>query len=309
MRAFRLFLVVSCFSSVFFGCTRDEDVVLNQVPIANAGPSQTVTLPATVTLTGGGTDADGQILAYLWSQVSGPNTALIANPGAINTAISGIIAGNYVFQLMVTDNDGATGVDTMSLKVNAAPQVTLTLQPANNPNEKMLVSIGGVDQSGVGNSEMVIDAWTVGGSPYYGRNAFKFDLSSIPATAVIESAHLFLYSNQPPQNGNLVDANFGANNSVYLQQITSNWSVGTANWFNQPNVSTSNQISVPHTSLSALDLDIDVTSMVGTMVNTNANYGFLIRLQNEVALTSRAFVSSYHATKVTKHPKLVIVYH
>ena len=308
MKSSKLILVTFLLSTVFFSCTRDEDIV-NQVPVANAGPSQNVTLPATATLSGTGTDADGQVVAYLWSQVAGPNTALIAQPGAASTAVSGLAAGNYIFQLMVTDNSGATGVDTMLLKVNAAPQVTLTLQPSNNPNEKLLATVGSVDYSGVGVIEMVIDAWTVNSSPFYGREAFKFDLSSIPANATIESAHLFLWSNSPPQNGNLIDANFGANNSLYLQQITSNWSVGTANWLNQPNVSTLNQISIPHTNLSVLDLDINVTGMVANMVNTNSNYGFLLRLQNEVSYTSRAFVSSYHPTKTTKHPKLVVVYH
>src|SRR6185436_4212386 len=96
-------------------CSRDEDIT-NSLPLANAGPSQNVTLPFNnITLTGTGSDQDGQIVAYLWSQVAGPGSTIITNPGSASTTVSGFSAGNYIFQLMVTDNAGATGVDTVSI--------------------------------------------------------------------------------------------------------------------------------------------------------------------------------------------------
>ena len=57
MRSSKLILATFFLSSVIFSCQRDEDIV-NQVPVANAGPSQNVTLPTTATLTGTGADAD-----------------------------------------------------------------------------------------------------------------------------------------------------------------------------------------------------------------------------------------------------------
>lgn len=288
------------------GCTKD-DVKLNQTPKADAGPSKVVNLPGTVTLTGSGTDSDGTIVGYAWTQVSGPEASIIVNPGSASTVVKGFIAGDYIFQLQVIDNGGLTGVDTVAVKVNAPVAQTLTSQPANNPNERMLVTIGGVDYSGT-NSELVIDAWTVSGSPYFGRAAIKFDLSSIPSTATITSANLFLYSNTPPENGNLVDANFGTNNSLWLQRITGPWTPATTNWSNQPTVTTTDQISIPSTTQSSLDLNIDVKTLVSSMVNTNTNYGFMLKLQNEVTYTSRMFVASYHATKADKRPKLVVTY-
>jgi hypothetical protein len=305
MKLSRLFVSLSLIGLVA-GCTKTTNS--NDVPVANAGPSQTITLPTnTVNLVGTGTDTDGSIVAYLWSQVSGPNTSIIANPGSASTAINGLIQGNYLFQLMVTDDAGATGVDTVSVKVNPSPIQTLTLQPANNPNERMIISIGGSDQSNSNGTEIVLAAWTFNGQSWFGRKAMKFDLSSIPSTATIQSANLYLYSNVPPENGNLVDANFGSNNALYLQQITSNWTPATTTWSNQPGVNTATQISIPHTSQSALDLNIDVKNMVASMVSGN-NYGFMLRLQNEVAYTSRLFVSSWHATKATQRPKLVVTY-
>ena len=306
MKSLKLLSVLLLF---LMGCQRDEDILLNVVPTADAGTPKTITLPVnTVTLTGTGADSDGTIVAYLWSQVSGPASTVIVNPGSPSTVVNGLIQGTYVFQLMVTDEDGATGVDTVSVTVSQAVQQTMTLQPANNPNEKMLVNVGGTDQSFQGGDEWVIDAWTVGGAPYFGRKAFKFDLSTIPANATIVSANLYLYSNTPPQNGNLVDANFGTTNGMVLRRITSAWSPVDANWFNQPTTTTTNEVLIPHTNQTVLDINIDVTTLVATMVNTSSNYGFLLKLQNEVTYNSRAIVSSYNAAKATKHPKLVIVY-
>ncbi|HMH33753.1 MAG TPA: hypothetical protein VK543_12025 [Puia sp.] len=45
----------------------------------------------------------------------------------------GLVSGSYVYQLMVTDNQGATGIDTMTIKVNPAIIDTVTFQPSNNP--------------------------------------------------------------------------------------------------------------------------------------------------------------------------------
>ena len=280
----------------------------NIPPIANAGVSINITLPTNVTtLTGTGTDVDGQIVSYLWSQVSGPSSTTIVTASSATTDVKNFLQGVYIFQLMVTDNKGATGVDTMTITVNAAVPLTLTLQPTNNPTEYQVENLNGQDQTHTG-SEISIDTWTTSGNPWTLRNILKFDLSTIPANATIISANLYLYSNPKPSTGNLVDANSGPNNSLFLQQVTSNWSPSTLGWFNQPSVSTSNQINISTTTQSTLDLDLDVSQMIGAMVNNNANYGFLLRLQNEVTYNSRIFVSSYNTAYPQKHPKLVIVY-
>lgn len=69
-----------------------------------------------------------------------------------------------------------------------------------------------------------------------------------------------------------------------------------------------NQIVIPHTDSAFLDItDIDVTNLVQSMVAANTNYGFLIRLQNEVIYNSRLFCSSYNLN-VSKRPKLIVEY-
>lgn len=287
---------------------QDIDAPQNQPPIVDAGSSQTITLPNTVTLSGSADDTDGNVVAFLWSQVSGPSASTIADPGSNSTEVSFIQKGTYLFQLMATDNLGATGVDTVSVVVNAPEFDTLSLAPSNNPDEYEIAEYNGGDASNTGTIEIPVEAWTNQGLPLTIREVIKFDLSSIPSNATITKATLSIFSDPHPINGNLVDANYGSNNSMYLQQVTSDWSGSTISWFNQPSVSTDNEISIPTTTNSFLDLNIDVTNMVGSMVNNNANYGFLLSLQNEVTYNSRIFCSSYYSD-AAKHPKLMVIYH
>jgi hypothetical protein len=308
MTRLKLSAVIICLSTILFAACKKDIVEFNKVPAVDAGTHQTITSDVDpVTLSGSASDSDGYVVAYLWSQVSGPVPATIGTPGSATTTITNMINGHYVFQLMATDNDGATGVDTVSIKIDRPTEHSLILQPANNTNEFLLAVHNGVNTSGPG-IDFFVAAWTNGGQPVTIRGLLKFDLSSIPANATIKSANLYLYSYPPPTlNGNFVDPNFGATNAFYIQQVTANWSPATAGWFNQPATTTANQVLVPHTAQSILDLNIDVKDMVGSMVSTN-NYGFFMKLQNETIYNSRIFVSSRTANQQAKYPKLVVVY-
>lgn len=100
----------------------------NEVPVANAGTDQTVTLPTTMaTLNGSGSDADGSIDAYLWVKVSGPSVTITGATNAV-LSLSDLVEGTYVFRLTVEDNDGATASDETTVTVlpaslNSAPVV------------------------------------------------------------------------------------------------------------------------------------------------------------------------------------------
>ena len=93
---------------------------VNNAPIANAGADQTITLPTnSVTLDGSGSsDSDGTIVSYNWTFVSGPST--IDPNDTVSSNATGLVAGTYVFKLTVTDNDGASAEDTVSIVVNSA---------------------------------------------------------------------------------------------------------------------------------------------------------------------------------------------
>lgn len=98
------------------------EVVENEAPTAVILPVSPVTLPNSVcTLDGSNsTDPEGDTLSYAWTQQSGPATAGISNPSAQVTQVTGLQAGNYVFQLEVDDGNGNTDSTTVSVSVSAA---------------------------------------------------------------------------------------------------------------------------------------------------------------------------------------------
>jgi hypothetical protein len=84
----------------------------NQSPVVNAGADQTITLPASATLSASATDDAFPIppglLSWGWSKFSGPGTVTFANLSALNTSASFSTNGTYVLRL--TANDGAAAV-------------------------------------------------------------------------------------------------------------------------------------------------------------------------------------------------------
>src|SRR5690606_1418687 len=113
----------------------------NAPPTANAGSNQEITLPlSTVSLTGSGSDPERSALTYLWSQVSGPNTAT-STPNPPNTqsvTYSNLIAGTYVFRFTVTDDKNAKGQKDVSVKVNPQP---VNLPPVVNAGSNQEITL------------------------------------------------------------------------------------------------------------------------------------------------------------------------
>jgi parallel beta-helix repeat protein len=116
--------------------------VPNIPPISNAGPDITDTLPNDAQLSGNGTDADGSIISYLWSIVSGPNIPTFVSATQKNTAVTNLIPGTYTIRLRVTDNSGAAAFDTMTLSVDQQPipQPTGPIADAG-PNKKATICL------------------------------------------------------------------------------------------------------------------------------------------------------------------------
>ncbi|MGV3641252.1 MAG: malectin domain-containing carbohydrate-binding protein [Adhaeribacter sp.] len=97
---------------------------VNTFPIAQAGTDKTITLPlSSVVLDGAGSDADGTVASYAWTQVSGPVPATFSSTTVATPTVEGLIAGTYVFSLTVKDDQGA---------ISAADQVSVTVNPDPN---------------------------------------------------------------------------------------------------------------------------------------------------------------------------------
>ena len=126
----------------------------NIPPVANAGGNKTITLPVNkITLAGSGTDADGTIVSYLWTKISGPTSYSIVNAASPVTDVTGLIQGTYQFELKVTDNNGAVGKDTMQVIVNAAANIPPVANAGGNktitlPVNKITLAGSGTDADG-----------------------------------------------------------------------------------------------------------------------------------------------------------------
>ena len=97
----------------------DTEPPVNNPPTVNAGPDQTVKLPASANLDGTVTD-DGAV-ASAWSKVSGPGTVTFGDATAQDTTASFSTEGTYVLRLR--GNDG--------VNPEVADDLTVTVQPAD----------------------------------------------------------------------------------------------------------------------------------------------------------------------------------
>lgn len=91
----------------------------NQAPTVEAGATKYLTAPNnTAFFTATASDKDGSIASYKWTRISGATV----NMGGVTTStlsVWGAVVGTYGFQVVVTDNKGATATDTVWLKVSA----------------------------------------------------------------------------------------------------------------------------------------------------------------------------------------------
>jgi gliding motility-associated-like protein len=108
------------------GATAFDDIVVtinpegtNRNPQSNAGSDSYITLPDnTITIFGSGSDPDGDAITYEWSQLSGPSVIALEGIDNAELHLSELVEGTYVFELLVTDEKGATSSDRVTLVVN-----------------------------------------------------------------------------------------------------------------------------------------------------------------------------------------------
>ena len=103
---------------------------INQAPTLSMGSSQSIKLPLdSTTISGTATDPDGTIASYAWTKVSGPSGGSIVSPSSASTKITGLQVGSYQYQLVVTDNNGATATGTINIAVSSSGVIqTSTIQ-------------------------------------------------------------------------------------------------------------------------------------------------------------------------------------
>ncbi|MDF2187501.1 PKD domain-containing protein [Paraflavitalea sp. CAU 1676] len=111
----------------------------NKAPIANAGNDISITLPANSIQLDGSTssDPDGTIVTYAWAMTAGAGNLTIINAASNKPILTDLVAGEYEFELTVTDNKGATAKD----------RVKISIAPVATPANKVPVADAGIDIS------------------------------------------------------------------------------------------------------------------------------------------------------------------
>ena len=129
--------------------------VINEAPVANAGPDQTANHAQAVTLAGSGSDPESGVLTYAWS-IGGAQIATGANP-----TVGPFEVGAHTVTLTVTDDHGATASDSVVITViNEAPVANAGPdQTANHAQAVILAGSGSDPESGV-----LTYAWSIGGA-------------------------------------------------------------------------------------------------------------------------------------------------
>lgn len=128
------------------GASSSATVSVIVSPPVNVPPVAVATAnPGNVTLSANGVgiaeisgsnsnDPDGNITAYSWSLKPGPTGgAIIADPSSKTSLVTFTQPGAYVFQLIVTDNRGATNTTTVDVTVqkqNLPPVAVATASPS-----------------------------------------------------------------------------------------------------------------------------------------------------------------------------------
>ncbi len=102
----------------------------NAAPAVEAGPNQTITTPASASLTATVSDDGLPIppgaLTLAWSQISGPGTVSFTTPDQASTSASFSATGSYVLRLSAFDGEKTT---TDDLAVNVLPPGPVGLNP------------------------------------------------------------------------------------------------------------------------------------------------------------------------------------
>jgi hypothetical protein len=111
-------------------------LVIDNARIAIVGADQTVNEQTLVMLAGSGTDSDGSVASYLWTQLAGPSVTS-TNPNNASTNFdspAAMSALTVMFQLTVIDDEGAAIADSVVITVHPLPTQTLTVTGENDGN-------------------------------------------------------------------------------------------------------------------------------------------------------------------------------
>jgi hypothetical protein len=119
-------------------CVRtDTETPVNNIPVAVAGADQNIVEGDSVTLDGSdSSDTDGSIVSYIWKE----NEIILSR--SISFDKTDFTVGTHIITLTVTDNDGATASDDVTITIQSKPPVPGNTLPTANAGKDRSVVLG-----------------------------------------------------------------------------------------------------------------------------------------------------------------------
>ena len=104
---------------------------LNVAPTANAGSNKSAVIGTLVTLSGSGSDPDGDTISYSWVKTAGPSVMLSSNTAQNPTFTAPSSVGTITFTLTVSDGTHST-TDTVTITVTTIQNQPPTANAGSN---------------------------------------------------------------------------------------------------------------------------------------------------------------------------------
>jgi len=197
----------------------------------------------------------------------------------------------------------------LSFSLFAQTPDSLVLRPGSEGKDALIFNRNDSQTSNFGNDahfHAMTWSWDFEDATY--RSLLQFDLSSVPAGAVVTSAALTLYAD------NFVSVNVNGHsklthsNASKLYRATQRWDENGVTWANQPPLVAQASAVLAESQSSSQNYTLNVTNDIKSMLEFPfENFGWLLKLDNETTYAGLFFASSDHATAALR-PKLVIHY-
>jgi predicted esterase len=134
---------------------------VNNPPVARAGTDRILNQAAEVVLDGSSSsDPDGQITGYNWKQVSGLSGVNLLNTNSSKAIAQGLIAGEYIFRLTVTDNAGMSASDDVKISIVPAQNKRPKASAGNDTSVSLPATTALLNGSGSSDPEGMISSYS-----------------------------------------------------------------------------------------------------------------------------------------------------
>ena len=213
MKRFTVQVIALVFTVLLSACggSKKADSPPNILPPANASPTvdagadQMVNEAVVVTIQGVGGDADGSVASYSWTEISGSTVAISGADTATATFDAPTTATRLTltFELTVTDNQGATATDVVTIIVDpvlvtqsvvAGEALILTLDTA-----ELVIPADALDV-GVQVSLSIVEPETLADSPVGPEETLISPIYELTFSSTKIVSNNFLFSFNYPEN-------------------------------------------------------------------------------------------------------------